>query len=311
MSAIGNKMSNFIKILVAIDTKIKIDKGFIDLVCSEIDKYSVLKFDDTFEVPLHVLFGLVDKLKKESAKKNFDDIIYKTVEKHFNNYHEELHDIIQEEISKKSGITSLWESYIVYPTIFIRDRKQDNIFKSKLLSKYPRILQFMVDESVNNPREDRVDKMFSMGINHILAYVNKQVDNNSGIQYILWKANVEKVPTKCYQDRKLVDLVVSSKPTTPEITDCPDKIDVTSKEYQEKLRSSIKMIRKTYYESLKNRPETKMLDIRDLEENVAPISKKMQTKALRKKKLKKEKKEQITELRLIQEQTEEIDDVYE
>lgn len=304
-------MTSFKKILIVLDDKTEITDTIKDIICKVTDDYTVIKISDDYSIPLFEfkkVLSRVKKIKKEIIKDNdygeLSEKIYEIVESEFDNYSDEIHDLLMSEYTNgKCNGDSSWVDSKVYPTIFIRDHKQDNKFRNKFSLLFPRIIQFLVDENNSiNPGEERTDKIFDMNIDRVILISNSEENNQFGIEYIGNKATTMNIPMTIIMDSELVDCWVFDEPQLREELHIFKKIEMDSEEYKNKFRDSVKKLRKSYYDSIKNQNEMKIIE--DLNSRKQSVRKtKIPTKSSRKKIMKKNEtiSSKISEIEILEE----------
>ena len=132
------------------------------------------------------------------------------------------------------------------------------------MKDFPRIIQFIPDEKLGNiAGEKRIDKMLNMGIDQVVVFTNSKEDNQFGIEYLIHKTQNMNIPMTVYFDLELTQISQIDKPQNMEIMQIFERIKLNSDAYKKKFRDSIKSMRKSYYDSLKNQPSTKLLNQED------------------------------------------------
>lgn len=267
-------MSQFRKIFVAIDDITEFDKKFEDFLFKVIDSYSYVRVAKDFNVSWDIMKKIENKLKGVTDV----DTMYDIIETFVDNYVDEIYDIVR-------GEDSDIKDHRVFPTVFIRDHKQDNRFRNKYSITLPRIIQFIPDE--NNKElagKIRVDNILDMGIDCIVAFTNRKESNKFGIEYIQWKSQQRGIKMFYILDGHISSVPkLNSEPENLEQLSIMKKIIMNSEEYKKKFRKSVQMIRKTYYESVKNQPQILMLDKDEIDKKRLP---KVPTKSFKKKQMK-------------------------
>ena len=249
----------------------------------------------------------IDYLKEKNKyqkkfEKDIEELIYQNIEKRFDNNVDDIYDTISSDFKtysydddpKESDNLNSWETLKNVPTIFIRDYRQDNRFKNKFNIEFPRIIQFLPDEKLGKKAgEERTSKMLNMDIHKVVIFSNLEENNKFGIEYMAYLANKMGIDIDYYIDsKKLEKLPGLPKPLVYEKMEIFTKLKINSDIYKRKFQESIKMMRKSYYDSLKDKPTTKELSRED-EEDTIKTKKKVQTKNARKKQIKKEKVKKI------------------
>ena len=276
-------MTTFKKILIALDDKTELDESVEKTINKIVDDFTTVKITDEYSVYLNNFKSLLDELK--SISKNDSDLsdkIYTIVEKHFDNYSDEIHDMVIKEFTNERDS---WTDNIIIPTIFIRDHKQDNKFRNRFSLLFLRIIQFLINEkNIKNPGEERTGKIVKMGVDKIILFTNSNEDNQFGIQYIGYISEKHGIPCTTIYDG-VEKGVIFEKPTLKEELQIFKRMDMESDEYKAKFRDSVKMLRKSYYDSIKSKPEMKIVDLQ--EKKAVKIKAKVPSKAMKKKALKK------------------------
>lgn len=251
----------------------------------------------------------IDYLKERNTNQkkfenDIEEIIYKNIEKRFDNNIDDIYDIICSDFKtysydddpKESDNLISWESRKNVPTIFIRDYKQDNKFKNAFNIHFPRIVQFLPDEKLGKKAgEERTNKMLNMGIHRVVIFSNQEENNKFGIEYMAYFSNKMGIKIDYFLDCKKIEseeLNTFPKPLVYEKMEIFTKIKINSDIYKRKFQESVKMMRKSYYDSLKDKPTTKDITNEELKETMK-TKKKVQTKNSRKKQIKKEKFKKI------------------
>lgn len=269
--------SSFKKILVALDDSVDVlSEVFEEFINKTLRDITLVNTPGGYTPPLEVM----EKLASLYKNKEDSDKLYEAIEENFDNYIDDIFDFIT---------SGLWESNKVVPTLFVRDRRQDNKFRSKFITNIPIIVQFIAnDQNRDDPGMERTDKMFSMGVDMvIIATKSKKIDNEFGLQYIGYTANIKKIPLIMFGKN-------SSKFTFPsdkEKLEVFRKIEMNSDEYKNKFTKSVKKMRNTYYNGIKERSTIKIIDDLGPSKRISVSKPKIQTKASKKRQHKKSKEE--------------------
>jgi hypothetical protein len=281
---VQTKVNAFKKIFVAIDAATDITPQIESLIISVVDSFTVISITEDYSIPYNTFKEILKETKNFPVedREKLSENIYNVVEKHFDNMGDEIHDLVIAEFSKEK---TSWEANKIVPTMFIRDHKQDNKFRNHFSLYFPRIIQFLVDENnTTNPGEERSSKILGMNVDHVILITNSEENNECGIQYIGYMSGDK-------QRTVIMDGVVSTKcvfekPSSEEKMMIFEMIDMDSEKYKSKFRDSVKKLRKSYYDSLKNQNEMKIIDASCVGATVGTKAK-IPSKAMRKKAMKK------------------------
>lgn len=224
-----------------------------------------------------------------STKNNIDDDILKISENIISSYTEEikLNDDNEEIIEVQK------------PSIFFRERKNDNIFKNKMYKHGLRFIQFRADwyDNMTMAGEIRNEKMFQFGLDHALVFTHCDENNTEGLQSIQYHAYTNNIPLTVYINKELVFTGTSNYPIMSKPVNIEEKsdevkrfIEINSDEYKKKMENITKKCKKIYYDGLKDRPTIKKIDTEDVDGINKGVNKKVRlSKTKTKKILKKEK----------------------
>ena len=190
------------------------------------------------------------------------------------------------------------------PSIFFRERKNDNIFRNRMFKHGLRFIQFRAYwyEDTVMGGEIRNKKMFQFGLDHALVFTHSDENNKEGLQSIQYQAFLNTIPLTVYTDNVLTfsgckDYPIVKEPKQKEEQSDEIKriIKINSEEYKRKMETVSKKCKKMYYEGLKERPCIKQIKFEDLQEQkkVKKTKKVKLGKATKKKTLRKEKQNKI------------------
>lgn len=322
--------TKFKKILICCDNQ-NISKWNLETIKKTVDDFTYLYVNEKFSIPLETF----QKFILELNSRRESEIIYEIAEKYFNNYIDEIHDLTMEgfqtvdnmELHKPKEniiISDSWESRIVYPTILVRDHKQDNRLRNKCSSFSPRILQFIVNEkNTENPGKERIDNIFNLGVDKVICFTSENENNQYGIEYVRYVANKKEIPINVFMNKKEIISKVEIEPIEKEKLDVFERIEMNSAAYQEKYRNSVKMIKQIYYNGITSKSKTKVLsneEIENMENNkkIKNKKEKITNKTIRKRmktdKIKSDDIKQETKSEILEKQklciSEEFDDNY-
>lgn len=164
---------------------------------------------------------------------------------------------------------------LIYPNIFIRDRKSDKKLKRFILSDYKsiRIIQINVDydnckadDSNKKLCKDRNLQIFKQNLSKVIVFTNIEENNNEGIEHIRYLCYLNKIPVDVYYDNILYtkEWDITVEPLNGESIEKNIYKDKNSKEYKDKLNKSMRMIRRMYYDGLKTVGSDGKLDNKEL-----------------------------------------------
>lgn len=261
-------MNSFKKILLAIDDSVDIlTDEFEKFIMEIVDDMTCVRVSEDFTIPLDKFKGIVNSITNMKDSEE----IYTAIEAEVDNYVDDIHDLIQ---------NGSWESAKVIPTVFIRDRRQDNKFRSKFIANIPVIVQFIAnDQNKDDPGMERTDKIFELGVDVVvIATEAKKLNNIFGLQYIGYTANMKKIRMVMYKST----FNRFNFPEGKEELEVFRKIEMNSEEYKNKFTKSVKKMRNTYYNGIKERSAIKIIDDLGPSKRISVTKPKIQTKASKK-----------------------------
>jgi len=189
------------------------------------------------------------------------------------------------------------ESFSKPPTIFIRDCRNDLCMRGFLSSLGFRIVHCRSDwENDENAGISRNSKIFTFNPSHV--YIFSSGIKNDSIEHVMYLSFLNKVKLSVIEDETQTDYFPENLDEYPirENRNFVEKNDTLRKlarkdsaKYKQQMEESKRRIRKMYYESLKERPSTKLIT----DDEITQMYKKKQinTKAKRKKMMKQKKKD--------------------
>ena len=179
--------------------------------------------------------------------------------------------------------------------IFIRDRKQDNRIRNCLFSNNFRIIQFRAeyDKYPKDAGIKRNENIIQHKPEMIVIFLSEN-ENENGLEHLQYLAFKNKIhlriisKTSSYFDVYNYQNDVDFHEIPEIFCDIPK---VNSQEYKDKMHKSTRMIRRMYYQNLNDKSSVKMIS--DDEIYKKNYTKKILSKAKRKRKLKKKNEENI------------------